>query len=87
MSSITDLLTTTTHTKGKVLYTESALLELFSKAGCTTKTDMIMVLHDLGHNQSSIAVTLLKFGVLSEKSHRQHVRNTVERKVTSRLTR
>ncbi len=87
MSSITDLLTTTSRSTGKVLYEESELLSILAKAGCQTKTDMIMCLIDMGHNQSSVAVTLLKYGVLNEKSHRQHVRNTVERKLTSRLTR
>jgi len=80
MSSITDLLTTTNQSTGTVLYDERKLESILKEAGCTTKADMIMCLHDLGHSNSSIAVTLLKYGVLSEKSYRQHVRNTVERK-------
>ena len=80
MSMITDLLTTDNRSTGVVALTDPQLFDLFTHHGCTTKTDMIMVLYDLGFNQATIAKTLLEHGILSEKSHRQHVRNTIERK-------
>ncbi len=81
--TLKSLLTNSTRTAGTVTHSESELFTIFTESGCSTKTDMIMVLHGLGISQSSIAVTLRKYGILSEKSSRQHVRNTIERKTGS----
>jgi len=80
MSTITSLLTATSHSTGVVALTDPQLFDLFTHYQCTTKTDMIMVLHELGFEQSTIAKTLLEHGNLSPLSSRQHVRNTIERK-------
>ena len=78
MSKITDLLTK----KGEntaIDMSEEELFDLFNHFGCTTKTSMMVTLWDLGFSKNQIATCLLALGILSEKSFRQHVRNTIER--------
>ena len=83
MSKLTSLLTTTNRSTATIVLSEDQLFDLFTHLECSTKTDMIMSLHNLGFDQSSIAKTLLEHGILSPKSSRQHVRNTIERKTGS----
>lgn len=80
MTSIQSLLTAKRSSASTVVLSEEQLFDLFTHFECSTKTDMVVCLHDLGIDQNSIAKTLLEYGILGPKSSRQHVRNTIERK-------
>ena len=80
MSKITDLLTQKSGETSTIDMSEDQLHDLFTHTGCTTKTDMMCTLWDLGYSKNQIAICLLNLGILGEKSYRQHVRNTLERK-------
>lgn len=71
--------------RGAIIHSESELVKMFTVKKCTTKTDMIMCLHDDGSKHNDIAVTLREYGILTQKSAYQMVRNTIDRVSASRL--
>lgn len=79
MSILTSMLNTKGTSKGTVVMSEENLCDLFTHFQCSTKTSMMVTMHEMGFSNSDIAVTLLEYGILGEKSYRQHVRNTIER--------
>lgn len=76
MNKLTSLLTNHT-SKAEMIGTEDEVFDILKNAKCTTKKDMILTLKDLGHSESSIALTLKTLGILSATSSRQHVNNTI----------
>lgn len=69
----------TRQTSKATILKEEDVVDVLTKAKAKNKTQMIMALYDANYQESTIAATLERFGILGPKSARQHVRNTVER--------